>query len=104
MEDTAVSTDGIPLRFEARGSGALALVFVHVWSCDRSYWKPELDYFADEFQVVAIDLAGHGESGMGRDDWTMPAFGDDVVAVADHLVVVPTEVVYIGRASLHGLG
>jgi len=34
---------------------------------------------------VSLDLAGHGESGLGRRAWTMPAFGEDVVAVAEKL-------------------
>ena len=34
---------------------------------------------------MAIDLAGHGESGIGRASWTMPAFGDDTVAVVEQL-------------------
>jgi pimeloyl-ACP methyl ester carboxylesterase len=34
---------------------------------------------------VAIDLGGHGESGLGRKDWTMAAFGADVRAVVEAL-------------------
>jgi pimeloyl-ACP methyl ester carboxylesterase len=60
-------------------------VFVHGWSCDRTYWKHQVPYFADRSQVVAVDLAGHGRSGAGRAEWTMPAFGEDVVAIADQL-------------------
>ena len=63
---TAVSADGIAVRYEVRGRGAPALVFVHGWSCDRRYWNAQMDYFADRHQVVAVDLAGHGESGLGR--------------------------------------
>ncbi len=85
MKDVAFSTDGIPVRYEAHGTGAPALVFVHGWSCDRSYWSRQLGYFARRYQVVAIDLAGHGESGVGRQAWTMPAFGDDVLAVVEQL-------------------
>jgi pimeloyl-ACP methyl ester carboxylesterase len=81
----ATSSDGIPISYEARGAGAPALVFVHGWSCDRSYWSAQLDHFAERHRVVAIDLAGHGASGEGRPSWTMPAFGGDVVAVADDL-------------------
>ena len=49
--------------------------------------------FAPRHRVVSIDLAGHGESGSGRESWTMPAFGGDVAAVArqigaDDLVLV----------------
>jgi pimeloyl-ACP methyl ester carboxylesterase len=82
---TALSTDGISVRYEVRGRGALALVFVHGWSCDRRYWNAQMDYFADRHQVVAVDLAGHGESGLGRKAWTMPCFGADVVAVVKQL-------------------
>jgi len=79
---TAISADGVPIKYEVRGKGDPALVFVHGWSCDRSYWSAQLPYFARNHQVVAIDLAGHGESGLDRKEWTMGAFGDDVVAVA----------------------
>ena len=96
MKGEARSGDGIPLRFEARGSGAPALVFVHGWSCDRSYWDVQLDWFSAGHQVVAMDLAGHGESGAGRQAWTMAAFGDDVVTVVQALGL--GEVVLIGHS------
>ncbi len=82
---TAVSADGIAVRYEVRGRGAPTLVFVHGWSCDRRYWNAQMDYFTDRHQVVAVDLAGHGESGLGRKAWTMPCFGADVVAVVKQL-------------------
>ena len=83
--DEAISPDGIRIRFDVDGSGPRAIVFVHGWSCDRTYWAPQMLAFADRFRVVAVDLAGHGESGVGRSSWTMPAFGDDVVAVVEKL-------------------
>jgi pimeloyl-ACP methyl ester carboxylesterase len=92
----ALSTDGIPVRYEVRGEGTPALVFVHGWSCDRRYWNAQMDYFADRHQVVALDLAGHGESGAGRDAWTMPSFGADVAAVVEQLGL--PEIVLIGHS------
>ena len=44
------------------GQGTPALVFVHGWSCDRSYWAGQLEAFSRDFTVVAPDLGGHGES------------------------------------------
>jgi pimeloyl-ACP methyl ester carboxylesterase len=96
VRGAARAPDGIPLSFEVQGSGAPALVFVHGWSCDRRYWSGQLDAFADRHQVVAVDLAGHGESGGGRQRWTMAAFGDDVAAVVRHLGL--GEVVLIGHS------
>ena len=96
MNDVARSADGIPLHFEVEGRGTPALVFVHGWSCDRSYWSGQVAHFAEQHQVVTIDLAGHGESGDGRREWTMPAFGGDVVAVIEQLEL--REVVLIGHS------
>jgi pimeloyl-ACP methyl ester carboxylesterase len=85
MEGIVASRDGVPVHYEVRGQGTPALVFVHGWSCDRSYWRGQVDAFAARHQVVTVDLAGHGASGAGRSAWTMPAFGDDVVAVVAEL-------------------
>ena len=82
---TVRSRDGIPIVYDAVGSGDPALILVHGWSCDRTYWRQQTGVFADRHRVVTIDLAGHGESGEGRASWTMASFGEDVVAVVDDL-------------------
>ncbi len=94
--DVAASADGIPVWFESESGGAPALVFVHGWSCDRTYWRQQTSHFAGRHLVVAIDLAGHGESGGGREAWTMPAFGADVAAVIEKLDL--RDVVLIGHS------
>ena len=94
--DTAISSDGIPISYEVRGRGEPALIFVHGWCCDRSYWNEQLPHFAQKYKVVSVDLAGHGESGLDRKAWTMDAFGDDVVAVAEKLNL--KQVVLIGHS------
>ena len=85
VRDNVLSADGIPIAYEAHGAGMPALVFIHGWSCDRSYWDAQVEPFAQTHQVVAIDLGGHGESGLGREKWTIESFGADVVAVVDKL-------------------
>jgi pimeloyl-ACP methyl ester carboxylesterase len=96
LADTTLSFDGVPIRFDIVGSAKRALVFVHGWSCDRTYWRHQVGAFAEEHRVVAIDLAGHGESDVGRSAWTMPSFGADVVAVVDALDL--DDVVLIGHS------
>ena len=79
------STDGVPIHYTAQGKGEPALVFVHCWTCDRHLWAAQLSAFAKAHRVVAIDLAGHGQSGKGRKDWTIAAFGEDVKTVVEKL-------------------
>jgi len=81
-----LSADGVQVHYEVHGERAPALVFVHGWSCDRSYWDGQVEPFARDFKVVTIDLGGHGESTTGtRTAWTMASFGDDVAAVVSAL-------------------
>ena len=83
--DSAISADGISINYEMRGQGETAIVFVHGWCCDLSYWSEQAPHFALNYKVVSIDLAGHGESGLDRTEWTMGAFGEDVAAVVNKL-------------------
>ncbi|MGI9542881.1 MAG: alpha/beta fold hydrolase [Cyclobacteriaceae bacterium] len=79
------SSDRVPIRYEVHGEGKLAIVLVHGWSCDRSYWVGQVKEFSQKFQVVTVDLAGHGESGLERKEWTIESFGADVAAVVEEL-------------------
>jgi len=83
QKDTVDSFDEEPVVYLKTGNGDLALVFVHCWSCDKSYWKGLLEHFSKNYTVYAIDLAGHGESGLGRVDWTIENYGKDVKAVIE---------------------
>ena len=84
-DGTVNSADGVPIHFTDQGQGAPALVFVHGWSCDATYWDEQVARFAATHRVVAVDLAGHGKSGLERKDYTMEAFGADVAAVLKKL-------------------
>jgi len=45
---------------------------------------------------VTIDLAGHGESGLEREVWSMKAFGQDIAAVVEELGL--EQVVLVGHS------
>jgi hypothetical protein len=36
--------DDIKLAFEDRGAGKPAFVFVHGWTCDRSFFAPQAEH------------------------------------------------------------
>ena len=76
--DTLAASDGVPIVYDVRGRGDVALVFIHCWGCDRRFWREQLDAFAPEYRVVSLDLAGHGASGSGRATWSLAGLADDV--------------------------
>lgn len=96
QEQKVRSDDGVEISFDIIGNGDTGLIFVHGWSCDKSYWRNQAEFFSGNYKVVAIDLAGHGNSGLNRKDYTMELFGEDVASVVNHLGL--DKVILIGHS------
>lgn len=77
------SADGVAIVYSACGAGEPALVFIHGGLADRGFYDAQLKVFAARHRVIALDLAGHGESGTNRVKWGIPEFGADVLAVVE---------------------
>lgn len=90
------SFDGVEIVYTMRGTGPTALVFVHGGLANRTFWSRQLSALSGRYRVVALDLAGHGESGRDRERWTLPAFGRDVARVVETLEL--ERVVLIGNS------
>lgn len=77
------SFDGVAIAYSLSGTADTALIFIHGGMSDRTFWDGQHAAFAERFRVIALDLAGHGESGQNRTEWGLPQFGRDVVAAMD---------------------
>jgi pimeloyl-ACP methyl ester carboxylesterase len=95
-EDFAASSDGLQISYTDQGSGNVALVFVHGWSCDKGYWKNQVPEFSKNYRVITVDYGGHGSSGTDRENFTINSFGDDVMAVVEKLNL--DKVILIGHS------
>jgi len=63
---TCPAADGVTIVYSAAGAGEPALVFIHGGLADRKFWDSQLRAFAGKHRVIALDLPGHGESGIDR--------------------------------------
>ena len=88
--------DGVTIVYSAAGAGEPALVFIHGGLADRTFWDAQLKAFAGRHRVLALDLAGHGESGTNRSKWGIPEFAVDVRAVVE--AEKPKRVILIGNS------
>lgn len=80
---TCRAPDGVRIVYSASGKGEPALVFIHGGLADRTFWDAQLKAFAGRHRILALDLAGHGESAANRKKWGIPEFGADVRTVVD---------------------
>lgn len=77
------TSGGVRVHYRSFGKGDEALVFVHGWTCDWTFWRGQIPAFAGAGRVLALDLPGHGESGRpeGKSAYTMDSFARAVEAV-----------------------
>jgi len=80
-----IARDGVRLAYDDRGAGEPAFVFVHGWTCDRSFFAPQAEHFAKRHRVVSLDLRGHGESDKPEGPYPIAAFADDISYLIDRL-------------------
>lgn len=85
----------VELSYDDNGhAGTPAFVFVHGWTCNRSFFQPQFEHFGRDARAVAVDLRGHGKSPAAEDgDYSIHAFVGDVAALIDRLGIAPAVVV-----------
>ena len=76
-----VLSGGVEIAFEDAGHGEPALVLIHPAFSNLSHFDPLVAHLAGRHRVIALDLRGHGESGVPRDGFRIADFAQDVLAV-----------------------
>lgn len=80
---TCAAPDGVSIAYSTAGTADTAIVFIHGGMADRGFFDRAFDALSTRYRVIALDLAGHGESGTNRKVWDIPAFATDVKAVIE---------------------
>ena len=96
-------TNGIKTHYVVDGSkDCPTITFIHGQAFNIESWARQIDAFKDQFQILGIDLRGHGLTevgGLGK-DLRMLNMAEDIVAVWDYLEIKRSH--YVGK-SLGGM-
>ena len=88
--------NGVKIYYEVYGSGD-PLLIVHGNGGNIEGMKYQIEYFAREYKVVAMDCRGRGNSELGKDALTYMKMTKDVASLLDHLHLGPAY--FIGRSD-----
>ena len=75
-----VKYDGAKVHYESYGTGQEAVVFIHGWTCDLTFWRGQAPLY-EKRRALLIDLPGHGQSEAPKVDYTMDRFARAIDAV-----------------------
>jgi esterase/lipase len=91
-----ITHKGVKLAYEDRGAGKPPFVFIHGWTCNRSFFAPQAEHFERQHRVVSLDLRGHGESDKPQGAYPISAYVDDIAFVIGELGLA--KVVAVGHS------
>jgi pimeloyl-ACP methyl ester carboxylesterase len=72
--------DGVRVHYESYGEGREAVVFIHGWTCDLTFWRAQAPVYT-KHRSLLIDLPGHGQSDMPWVSYPMEYFARSIEAV-----------------------
>ncbi len=103
--DRVVRARGLDFHLVEWGSAsAPTVLFLHGITGHARTWDDEASALADRFRVLALDLRGHGDSGVPPDgDYSDLALADDVAAVADALGLARFQIVGLSLGGRTGI-
>lgn len=82
--DNYAGFQGMLVHYQNFGVGSEAVVLVHGWSCDYSFWRLQAPVLAKQWRVITVDLPGHGLSDKPMIEYTQDMFARSVAAVMEH--------------------
>ena len=82
--ETIINYRNIPVRYNISGEG-IPLVLLHGYLESIAVWGSFSEKLAENFQVISIDLLGHGKTGILGETHTMQQMAQAVNHVLNHL-------------------
>ena len=94
--------DDVALFYEVVGEGQPVLLIHGLGSSGRD-WEKQIEFFASRYQLITVDIRGHGRSSKPPGPYSVDLFAEDVVRLLETLGVGPVHVVGISMGGMIGL-
>lgn len=86
MPDTLqklIRPDGTPIAYRRYGHGPRLITCLHSLALDGSWYSPLAAALGDEYQLLAPDFRGHGDSSPGNSGVSLRVVAQDIAAMWD---------------------
>lgn len=90
-------------KFEQQNKDLPWITFIHGAGGSSTIWFKQLKAFREQYNLLLIDLRGHGLSKNIYSEWkkyTFEAVGNDVIEILDHLKIEKTHFVGISLGTI----
>ncbi len=95
-------SNGIDIHYETTGTQGPWLTFSHSLGADVSMWRPQIEYFARNFRVLALDTRGHGKTSAPAGAYSLDTLADDLHGLLASLEIRTTHFVGLSMGGMIG--
>lgn len=85
--------DQVEIYYDIRGDRGEKVLLLHGWGCEGKTMKPVSDALEDQFQVMAIDFPGHGQSKKPDSPWGVPEYAELLMKLLKETGFIPCHVI-----------
>jgi len=89
----------LALYYEVTGDGS-PLLLIHGLGSSSRDWEMQIEPFAKDYQVITLDLRGHGQSGKPPGPYSIRMFAEDTAALVRRIDILPAHVVGISMGGM----
>lgn len=93
MENMRVKVNGAELEVNRYPRNGETIVFLHFSGGNLAQWNGIVPYFRDKYQLVTLDIRGHGKSEKLENGYTLDNMALDVIGVMDQLGIDKAHIV-----------
>jgi pimeloyl-ACP methyl ester carboxylesterase len=89
-----VKVNNINIYYEITAEGE-PLLFIHGLGSSTRDWEEQVPFFSKNYQVITVDIRGHGQSDKPKGPYTIPKFAGDLAKLLKTLQISSTHVIGI---------
>jgi pimeloyl-ACP methyl ester carboxylesterase len=66
------------------------IIFIHGFPLNKLMWEKQIEILKENYRVIAYDIRGHGNTGIGNDNFSIDLFVKDLLSLMDVLKIDKT--------------
>lgn len=86
--------------YDNKRSNCPALIFIHGLGENLDSWQAQIDFFQDNYRVIAMDLRGHCRSGDGDKEISISCFANDIISLCDKLALTKVHLIGLSMGGI----
>jgi len=99
---TSININNAEIHYEIHGTGE-PLVLIHGLGSSSRDWEFQIPSLVENYQVITVDVRGHGKSELASGKYSIELFADDIAKLLTHLELPKVSLIGLSMGGMISL-